>query len=307
MLNLYKLEIFALVAQQGSFSAAAGQLYLTQSAVSQHIQDLEASLGTALFTRGRRGVALTPAGETLYGYTRRILALLAEAESAVVTVENLAGGQVSIGSTPGASLYLLPGWIHAFRARYPNLTVSLETGVTGVVAAGVLGRRLDVGFVEGEIEGGIGLRLGQLVLAQVAQYVVIGPGHPCWRRDAVALADLDGQPFITRQPSSQTRAWQDALLAAHGARPRIVAELDSPESIKRAVMSSMGAAILPQYAVQRELDEGALRALPLAEAPLRRALRLVWNDDAPCTPLTRAFLTQMAGEYPPLAGFLAGR
>lgn len=307
MLNLYKLEIFALVAQQGSFSAAAGQLYLTQSAVSQHIQDLEASLGTALFTRGRRGVALTPAGETLYSYTRRILALLAEAESAVVTVENLAGGQVSIGSTPGASLYLLPGWIHAFRARYPNLTVSLETGVTSAVAAGVLGRRLDVGFVEGEIEGGIGLRLGQLVLAQVAQYVVIGPDHPGWRRDTMALADLDGQPFITRQPSSQTRAWQDALLAAHGARPRIVAELDSPESIKRAVLNSMGAAILPQYAVQRELDEGALRALPLATAPLRRALRLVWNDDAPCTPLTRAFLTQMAGEYPPLAGFLAGR
>jgi DNA-binding transcriptional LysR family regulator len=307
MLNLYKLEIFALVAQQGSFSAAAGQLYLSQSAVSQHIQDLEASLGTALFTRGRRGVALTPAGETLYDYTRRILALLAEAESAVVTVENLAGGQVSIGSTPGASLYLLPGWIHTFRSRYPHLTVSLETGVTGAIAAGVLGRRLDVGFVEGDVEGSIGLRLGQLVLAQVAQYVVIGPDHPCWACDAVPAARLDGQPFITRQPNSQTRAWQDALLAAHGVQPRIVAELDSPESIKRAVMSGMGAAILPDYAVQREAHEGALRALPLAEGAMQRALRLIWNDDAPCTPLTRAFLTQMSGEYPPLAGFLAGR
>lgn len=83
MLNLYKLEIFATVVQTGSFSAAAERLLMTQPAVSQHIQDLEASLGARLFQRGRRGVTLTPAGETLHSYTQEILRLLAEAENAV--------------------------------------------------------------------------------------------------------------------------------------------------------------------------------------------------------------------------------
>ena len=76
MLNLYKLEIFAIVVQTGSFSAAADRLLLTQPAISQHIQDLEASLGARLFERGRRGVSLTPARETLHTYTRQTLRLL---------------------------------------------------------------------------------------------------------------------------------------------------------------------------------------------------------------------------------------
>ena len=67
MLDLYKLHIFTLVAREGSFSAAAQRLLMTQSGVSQHIQDLEHALGTALFVRGRRGVALTPAGEAFIG------------------------------------------------------------------------------------------------------------------------------------------------------------------------------------------------------------------------------------------------
>ena len=96
MLNLYKLEIFAIAAQTGSFSAAAERLLMTQPAVSQHIQDLEASLGAKLFARGRRGVTLTPAGETLHRYTQEILRLLAEAENAVTDVQNLASGQVRV-------------------------------------------------------------------------------------------------------------------------------------------------------------------------------------------------------------------
>jgi DNA-binding transcriptional LysR family regulator len=87
MLSLYKLEIFNAVVQEGSFSRAAQRLYLTQPAVSQHIQSLESSLGTRLFKRGRRGVQLTPAGEMLHDYTRCIMRLLAEAESAITNVE----------------------------------------------------------------------------------------------------------------------------------------------------------------------------------------------------------------------------
>ena len=114
MLDLHKLEIFLRVVREGSFSRAAESLLMTQPAVSQHIQDLEAQLGTQLFVRERRGVSLTTEGETLHGYATRILQLMAEAENAVTDVTQLAGGSVSVAATPGISVYLLPEWVQAF-------------------------------------------------------------------------------------------------------------------------------------------------------------------------------------------------
>jgi len=119
MINLNKLEIFTIVVRAGSFSAAAEQLLMSQPAVSQHVQDLEASLGTRLFERGRRGVTLTAAGATLHGYTRAIFDLVAAAENAVTDVEHLATGQITVGATPGISAYLLPEPIQEFHSRYP--------------------------------------------------------------------------------------------------------------------------------------------------------------------------------------------
>src|SRR5690606_38421729 len=105
MIDFYKLRVFAVVAREGSFSAAAERLYVTQSAVSQHIKDLETGLGRPLFLRNRRGVTLTAHGEVLQRYARDIFALVAQAEAALTDVAELREGRVSIGVTPGVSVY----------------------------------------------------------------------------------------------------------------------------------------------------------------------------------------------------------
>ena len=115
MIDLNKLHVFNVVAQAGSFSAAADRLYITQSAVSQHIKELETGLGRQLFQRGRRGVRLTPHGEILQRYARDIFALVARAEAALTDVAHLSEGRVSIGATPGVAVYLAPEWIQRFR------------------------------------------------------------------------------------------------------------------------------------------------------------------------------------------------
>jgi len=130
MINLHKLDVFTQVVQAGSFSRAAERLLMTQSAVSQHIRDLETTLGASLFVRGPRGVTLTPSGETLHEYVLEIFKLLSEAENAVTNVKNLAAGRITIGATPGVSVYWLPEWVRAFRATYPNLVAALLTGTS---------------------------------------------------------------------------------------------------------------------------------------------------------------------------------
>jgi len=301
MLNLYKLEIFAIVVQSGSFSAAADRLLLTQPAVSQHIQDLESALGARLFDRRRRGVTLTAAGETLHGYTRHILRLLAEAEAAVMDVTQLADGQVTVAATPGVSVYYLPGWVQAFRIHYPNLTVQVQTGITPQIVADLQKGKVDLGLIEGELDAIDVAGVRALELEQVEQFVVVGPQHPWWDRDRITYTDLAGQNFVMRQRNSQTRIWlEDRLLAANVA-VQVVAEFDNVESIKRAVGKGMGITVLPRYATATEVENGALRSLPVADSPLQRTLKLVWNEERFFSPATRAFLRHLGQHFPPLA------
>jgi DNA-binding transcriptional LysR family regulator len=241
---------------------------------------------------------LTPAGETLYDYTRCILRLVAEAESALTNVEQLSGGQIRIGATPGAGMYLLPDWMRAFQNRFPHLSISLLTDVTAQIAAGILNHSLDLGFVEGEPDDLE--HLDRMVLQEVSQFIVVGQGHPWCTEKAIPLAALNGQPFITRPRNSQTRVWLDQLLSQHHISPNIVAEFDNPEAIKQAVISGMGVTLLPEYAIRHEQKLGIIRALPVQNIVLQRELTLIWRRQESFAPVTRAFLTHLADQFPQL-------
>lgn len=300
MLNLYKLEIFAIVVQTGSFSAAADRLLMTQPAVSQHIQDLEASLGARLFLRGRRGVTMTEAGETLHRYTQEILRLVAEAEDAVTDVQHLASGQVSVAATPGVGVYLLPDWTQAFRQQYPNLTVVVETSITARIVAGLRSGQMDIGFVEGELDGVDPEGIGVQELEVNEQFVIVGPKHPWWERESVSMEVLAGQSIVMRQRNSQTRIWLDGELQRAGVQVQVAAEFDNVESIKRAVAKGKDISILPDYAVRNELEMHMLRAVPVEGRPLLRTLKLVWSRNAFFSPVTRTFLRFLARYLPAL-------
>ena len=300
MLSLYKLEIFAAVIQEGSFSGAAKRLPMTQPAVSQHIHDLERALGTQLFNRNRRGAVLTAAGEVLYEYTQRILALVSEAEASVTAVGSLSNGQISLMATPGINVYLLPSWISAFRSRYPNITVVLQTGVTQDVAAAVTSQSTDLGFVEGEIDGINLSTLGRIVLREVEMLLVVHPSHPFASQAGVAPEALNGQPFITRQPYSRTRIFIDKLMQRLDVSPRIVGEFDNPEAIKQSILAGVGVGILPEYAVQHEVEAGMLCALRLEGVPMQRYISLLYDTSRALTPIADALLRELSANFPAL-------
>ncbi|MCS6870529.1 MAG: LysR family transcriptional regulator [Anaerolineae bacterium] len=301
MLDLYKLRIFMAVAQEGSFRGAAERLYITQSAISQHIKDLETSLGRQLFERGWRGVTLTTHGELLQSYAQRIFELVAEAENALTNLENLPEGKLTIGATPGVGIYLAPDWIGRFRSRYAQFSVTLQTGVTAQVISDILAQRLELGFVEGELDSYQNPRLGICVLQEVPQMVIVGTKHAWWDAKSVCLEQLRDQPFIVRPPNSQSRIWLEQTLRAHGIEPHISAEFDNIESTKRAVAAGVCITILPHYVVQNEVGQGTLRALPIEGNPLRRTLKLVWDQSAHFTPIGRAFLDMLRADYPSIA------
>lgn len=302
MLNLYKLQVFATVARTGSFTRAAEELLLTQSAVSQHIQGLEAQLGTQLFERSRRGVSLTPAGKTLLEYTQRILRLVAEAEEAVAAVSDSHQQTLRIGATPIAAGYLLPVWIRAFRSHHPQQRVSLQTATAEDIVADLRQERLDLGFVEGEWTPTP--ELGHVPLRNTELHVVVGPEHPWWGRREISIQELDHQLFIAYSERSPARAWEDELFRRFGVAPLVIAEFDDAEAIKRAVMEGMEATILPCCVVQHEIEAGRLHLLAIKEQPLQRPIELLYRKDRPLPRVAQEFIRSLTKQFPQLAEIL---
>lgn len=297
MLDLYKLQIFSVVVQEGSFSAAAEHLYMTQSAVSQHIKELEGTLGQQLFQRGWRGVKPTTHGKILYQYTGEIFALVAKAENALTDVNHLAEGRISIGATPGISVYLVPNWVQSFRMQYPQLTVATQTGVTSQILKDVLAHRIEIGFIEGEIADNQSPRLSSIVLEEIEQQVVVGTKHPFWERDELRIEDLHEQSIIVRQTNSQSRIWLENILQQYNISPVIASEFDNLESIKRSVSVSTSFTILPPYVVQSEVNQGLLHTIPIQGKPLIRSLKLIWASDIFFSPIANAFLSKLGQSY----------
>ena len=128
MLDVRRLKVLKEVAERGSFSAAADALNFTQSAVSQQIAALEKETGTTLLQRGAGGVRLTDAGAALVRHTDVILAQLADAERELAAIAGLQGGRVRLASFPSAGATLVTEAVSLFRARHPDVELSLTEG-----------------------------------------------------------------------------------------------------------------------------------------------------------------------------------
>lgn len=296
MVTFHKLRLFVAVYERGSFNQAAGDLYLAQSAVSQHIQSLEAAFGATLFTRTAQGVKPTTAGETLYEYAVKMLALLTEAERAIMRVDQPEARQLTVAGTPGVSTYLLTPWLKSFQSEYPSVAVSMNTALTVDVIQDVLKGKYDLGFLEGDLAELDQPNLSRTRLRDIAYYVAVNSAR--WAgRETISLDELKQEAFINRQPSSRTRRWLEEQLDARGIRLRTTAELDSPGAIKYALLNDVGVGILPEYAVTREAERGEIRLLRIDELDLTRPLMLVWDKRQPLTAIQRAFVrTAMGGD-----------
>ncbi len=300
MVTLQKLKLFVVVYDRRSLNRAAQELYMAQSAISQNIQSLEAALGVRLFERSPRGVQPTEAGDKLYTYARRILGLLGEAEREILSMGDKQS--LSVVATPGVSVYLLPSWLQQFQRTQSSLSVSLQTALTIDVVRDVLNGRYELGFLEGELQELDQPTLGRMRVQDIEYFVTVNANHPLAARRQIPIQELENMPLINRQPTSRARRWLESQLQVYGVNARSVVELDSPGAIKYALLSEgqLGYAILPRYAVEREIQRHELVLIPLIETKLKRLLLLVWDKGKSFTPIQRAFIALLAQDAPQL-------
>lgn len=265
-MKLRRLEVFVAVAEAGSFSAAAARLFVAQSAVSVSVRDLEAELGTQLFVRGPRAVALTESGRLLLQRCGPALQQIAAAAQEVKDVERLAIGQVRIAAPAIVTQVALARPLAAFAKSFPGLQLRVVQGGAREIEALVLSGESDLGVVA---KRELPRELDHVVLQVIDNVAHVPARSPLARAGRVPWRDLLVQPLATFPAGYHQRTLLEQRAAALRLPLRIVVEAENPAVLLEAVRAGVALTTLPAPA-----SEGwsGIRTVPL---PQRDGDRLV--------------------------------
>jgi DNA-binding transcriptional LysR family regulator len=274
-MDIGALRVFLAVADERSFSRAAGKVHLTQPAVSQTVRRLERALGEELFDRSSKTGTLTDAGVMLQNYAQRLVRLAEETESAVRELRDLRRGRVLVGANEAAVHTLLP-LIGRFRARHPRIVIDVRR---------IPARQIAVEVQQGSIEfGALTFHPSEPGLLEVSVgsdelVLLVPPSHALARRKRVEMEDVAGQAVVAHNDPSPARERVLRLFEARRVPLDIVIALPSLDGIKRAVELNLGVALLPRRCALTEIASRRLIAIPVAGISRRRQVTLVCRRD----------------------------
>jgi DNA-binding transcriptional LysR family regulator len=289
-MDLRRLEVFAKVAELGSFSRAADALFLTQPTISEHVRALEVELGLSLLDRLGRGAIPTPAGRVLLEYARRMLKLAEEARQAVDHFQGRMSGTLLLGGSTIPGEYVLPALIGQFKAKYPDIAINLRVGSSRQVSEWVDEGRVEIGVV------GARPALRTLVARELMTdelVVVVPAGHPFTTRKSIGLADVQSEPLVMREPGSGSRDAVERALSEAGTDLdafRIAGEIGSTQAIKQAVRAGVGITIMSRRAVEDECRAGLLHCVKVRDLKVARSFYLITHRERTRSPLAEAFV-----------------
>jgi LysR family transcriptional regulator, transcriptional activator of the cysJI operon len=289
-----RLRALAAFARLRSFSGAAQELRISQPAVSKHIADLEDEVGAVLVERQARGGTLTPAGEFLANHLLRAEAILAQAARGLSDFRKPGSGVLTIVGSGNTGTYLLTDVIAEFQQRYPGMRVVLELATSAKAVEMLRGHRAEFGVVGGFVAAPE-IEAEPLVEDEI---VIVGP--PSFGGGKLTREDLEGLTWISREEGSSTRLVVEAACVDLGITPKRRLELPSWEAIKIAVRHGYGIAGCSRFAIQDELQAGALVIIPVPYWKVRKTMSIIRFRDAALTPSAQQFLnllrTRWAGD-----------
>lgn len=269
------LRSFVTAADLGGFSAAARELGLAQSALSQHIAKLEDRFETRLFDRAGRGVTLTTAGRALLPRARR---LIEDADALPrMLSEDLQGGRVQlrVGSIPTVSPSLMPGVLATCKAKHPDVTISFTEDTTDRLTASLLSFELDLAFMALPVEDE---RLLYETIGDERLVLVIPAGDELLGKDMICAPDLDARGIISLQEPHCLGTHVREFCGRAGVRHAVACQTTQLATIERFVERGLGVSLLPEIgAWQSRNDALGYRALKDTVPP--RTIVAVWHAD----------------------------
>jgi LysR family transcriptional regulator, low CO2-responsive transcriptional regulator len=298
-LTIRQLRALAALSANGSVTAAANKLNLTQPAVTLQLRNLQDLAGLPLLQRTNDGMLLTGAGQEVLALHERIEAAISACATSLDMMAGRTGGRVSIGAVSTAK-YFVPFAIAAFSRLHPKIDISLSIGNREEIRQALRGYDLDfaiMGRPPPEVE------VDTHLIGDHPHIIVAAKGHWLARDFGLAAVDLSHETFLTREPGSGTRMLMEQLFEASELKPTIGMEMSSNETIKQAVIAGLGIAFISAHTVASELEDGRLVALDVAGLPVVRQWFVVRRQDKVLLPPAQAMLDFLSAEG---ARFLPG-
>ena len=285
-MDIYQLSYFRKVAETGSISRAAEELFITQPAVSKQMKALEDELGERLFDRLGKKVFLTRAGEVLFSHAGKILRSVADAKTAVRDMSEECSGELVIGTSDHISLHRLPGVLKTYITTFPKVDLKLRCHRSETIIEMVNRNAVDLGIVT----------LPPLLKNLISKTVWTDPlslvfprGHPLESLPSVRLRDVVSYGMILPESETTTRKAIDLVFSKKRLVPNVAMEVAYIETIKGLVKAGLGISILPDKAVEQEVKAGVLVRMQLTDAPFTRNLGVTY--------LREKFLSRPAREF----------
>ena len=280
-----QLRVFNAVARHLSFAKAAETLHVSAPAVTMQIKELEAEVGMPLFERQGRKVSLTTSGEYMLVYTRKMLALLKDAEDAAARLQRIQTGKLTIGMVD-TTTYFIPALLSKFLKEHEGIDVVLSVGNRSELIQWLQNSEVDIAIM-GSPPSEIPTRAEPFAANPLV--FVASPDHPLAGETGLQAEDLRQQAFIVREPGSGTRTAMEAYFSQARFQPRFSMELKSNDAIKQAVKANLGLSFLSLHTIGLELQTHQLCVLPVRGTPVVRAWHVVHALSKLLSPAAEAF------------------
>ncbi len=277
----FRLHVFHTVARRLSFTKAAGELFITQPAVTKHIHELEHQFKNKLFVRRGNNIALTDAGDALLRHTMELSLTYNKLEQEMGALAGGTRGTLHIGASTTIAQYILPAMLAGFRSKFQEVSLKITTKNTEEIEADLIHGAIDLGFIEGHTKN----KEIKYIPFLNDEIVLVGrAGHPWTSRHGLAVADLPDAELVMREHGSGTLEVVRLALKGSGlnwGQLNIGIQLDSSEAIKSYLLNSDSLAFISRHAITNTAAGHLFESIPIKNLKIERPLNAAHLQGAP--------------------------
>ena len=271
----FRLKVFYTVANRLSFTKAATELFITQPAVSKHIQELEEKYKIKLFDRTGNKISLTEAGQILLIHTNKIFEIYRDVDFDMSSLINQQRGLLRIGASTTISQYIIPPLLARFHQKLKDIKVNLRNGNTEQIENALLNKEIEIGIVEGQSKN---KSIKYTPFLKDELVLVCSSKNPLISKNEIAKEDLLNMHFLMREHGSGTLEVIEYALKPFEinlSQLIIEMELGSTESIKSYLINSDCVAFISIHAIEKELKNRELVILDINNLIIERYFYII--------------------------------
>ena len=277
--NLEAYKVFYYVAKCGSVTKAAGELSISQPAVSQAIKQLENTLDAALFHRAAKGVRLTSEGELLYSYVAKGYEQIEMGVKKVHQMQNMELGEVRIGASDMTlQFYLLP-YLEAFHDAFPQIKVTVTNAPTPETLKHLQDGKIDFGIISTPVNNKYDFKMTPV--RKIQDVFVAGKKFEYLKGGKLSYKELENLPVMCLEGSTSTRKYVEDYLAERGTFVRPEFELATSDMLIQFAVRNLGVASVVSDFAEKYIENGELFILKFDRAIPEREFCIVSNERAP--------------------------